>query len=73
MRIAARSGIPAPTPMPIPILAPEERPESLLLTSSIKVVLTAVLVASEAVVDGEVDGVEPELIESVAEAELAEG
>lgn len=73
MRIATRSGIPTPTPMPTPILALEDRPEPLLLTSSIKVVLTAVLLASEAVVDREVDSVKVELIESVAEAELAEG
>jgi len=73
VRMAARSGIPTPTPMPIPILALEERPEPLLLTSSIKVALTAVLLASEAVVDEEVDGVEVEPIEPVAEAELAEG
>lgn len=73
VRIAARSGIPTPTPMPTPTLAPEEIPEPLLLTSSIKVLLAAVLLASAAVEDTDVESVDVELIESVPEAELAEG
>lgn len=73
MRIAARSGTPSPTPTPTPTLALAERRESLLLTSSIKVLLAAGLLASAAVEDSEVGGVDVKLIESVPEAELAEG
>lgn len=73
VRVAARIGIPIPTPMPTPTLAPEERPEPSLLTSSIKVLLAAVLPASAAVEDSDVESVDVELIESVSEAELAEG
>lgn len=74
MIIAARSGTPTPTPMPTPTLAPEERPESLLFTSSVKALLAAVLLAAAVVEDSEIEGVDVELIdESVSEAEFAEG
>lgn len=73
MKITPRSGIPTPIPMPTPSLALEGRPEPLLLTSSIEVLLAISLLAPEVFVDIGVECVDVELIESVSEAKLAEG